>query len=335
MPPSCSPRFALHWLRCPPGQLIDTGELPGWWPRDPQTGQPLLPIHPLTARHELSCAQAARGFTATEVKLASPLTAVPTLSMRTLAIEEHREVHLKLPLPTSTLGLRNRRHLPPRSLADGALVGRVLQQITERHPGEGVLIADESSYLHADHPYLACLIRRFDQRLTNRRVISVAALGARTPSGRLVAQELADECFNGDVLALFDAYLGALFSWQVMLFAHYGIALESHQQNTALVLEPGRAGIELLIKDHDGALVELDRLTAALGKGAPTPGEFADSRMLTRDRRTLAAVFTTITLHLSRGWGCRESQCDSPGRGALQRDPIPADRGAGSPRSPQ
>lgn len=313
--PEFYPRFALRWLRYPPG-LIGAGEVPGWWPRDPQDGHPLLPVHPLTARHKLAAAQAARDLAASEVELASPLTALPTLSMRTLAIEEHREIHLKVPLPTSTLGLRNRRHLPPRSLSDGALVGRVLQQIAERHPGQGVLIADESSYLHADHPYLACLIRRFDPRLSTRRVVSVAALGARAPSGRLVAQELADECFNGDVLAFFDTYLGTLFSWQVLLFARYGIALESHQQNTALVLTPGQASVELLIKDHDGALVELDRLAAALGKGTPTQGEFADPRMLTRDRRALAAVFTTITLHLCAA-GVAESLSAIAPRGML------------------
>jgi hypothetical protein len=155
-----------------------------------------------------------------------------------------------------------------------------------------------------------------------------------------------------------------LFGLQVRLFARYGIALESHQQNAALVLVPPAAriaplaariaplaariaplaapggprtasarpatagtgtrdegrtgaaglgagmqdegsatadGVRLLVKDLDGALIHLPRLTEALGAAAPDDAAFADPRLLTRSDDALADVFITITVHLCAG----------------------------------
>jgi siderophore synthetase component len=92
---------------------------------------------------------------------------------------------------------------------------------------------------------------------------------------------------------------------QVLLFARYGIALESHQQNAALVLAPaGEAAADplaLLVKDLDGALLHLPRLAAALGPATPAASAFADPRLLTTSDDALADVFITITLHLCAG----------------------------------
>jgi siderophore synthetase component len=94
-----------------------------------------------------------------------------------------------------------------------------------------------------------------------------------------------------------------LFGVHVRLFARYGIALESHQQNTALVLGPpgDTAGLRLLVKDLDGALIHRPRLAAALGPCAPEESAFADPRLLTRSDDALADVFITITVHLGAG----------------------------------
>jgi siderophore synthetase component len=99
---------------------------------------------------------------------------------------------------------------------------------------------------------------------------------------------------------LFGAYLGVLFDLHVRLFTRYGIALEAHQQNTALVLE--RSGQpRLLVKDFDGALINLPRLASALGGRAPDESAFADPRLVTRSDDALANVFITITVHLCAG----------------------------------
>ncbi len=55
------------------------------------------------------------------------------------------------------------------------------------------------------------------------------------------------------------------------------------------------------MKDFDGALVHLPRLTAALGPGAPGAAAFADPRLLTTSDDALADVFITITVHLCAG----------------------------------
>jgi siderophore synthetase component len=251
------------------------GERPSWWPAPADLGLPgevdVFPVHPLTARLVPTVAGPA-------------VTVRPTLSMRTVAVGAREQ--LKLPLPTSTLGLRNRRVIMPATLADGALVERVLRAVAERENAP-VLLADEQTYGHADDPLRGYLLRRMPAE-----GVPVAALPARTPEGRYVIEELTD-----DVASFFGAYLGVLFGWNVPLLTRYGIALEAHQQNVSVV--PGTP-LRLMVKDNDGALIDLPRLRDALG-WAPEPAEFADRRLLTSDTEALARVFVTVTLHLCAG----------------------------------
>src|SRR5439155_26594229 len=121
------------------------------------------------------------------------------------------------------------------------------------------LLAAESTYGHAGHEYLGSLVRRYPAGLNESRVVTAAALLAETPAGQLVIAELADEFFAGDILALFEAYLRLLFELHVTLWLRYGVALESHQQNTSLVLTHGQP-IRLLYKDNDGARIDPARL---------------------------------------------------------------------------
>ena len=105
------------------------------------------------------------------------------------------------------------------------------------------------------------------------------------------------------MLGLFGEYLDVLFRVHVRLFARYGIALESHQQNIALVLGPpgNPVGLRLLVKDFDSTLIHLPRLAGALGPDAPDESAFADLRLITRSDDALADVFITITVHLCAG----------------------------------
>lgn len=271
--PEFAPTFRLAWTGVPRPSCH--GERPGWWPDPGALGLPaghdVFPVHPLTARLVPT--------------VPGPAVMVrPTLSMRTVAVGPRE--HLKLPLPTSTLGLRNRRVIVPGTLADGALVERVLRAVAARE-GSPVLLADEQTYGHADDPLRGYLVRRLPAD-----GVPVAALLARVPEGRYVIEEL-----TGDVAGFFAAYLDVLFGWNVMLAARYGIALEAHQQNVAIV--PGDP-LQIMIKDNDGALIDPRRLARALGH-APRPEEFADPRLLTADPEAIARVFVTITVHLCAG----------------------------------
>ncbi|MCF1593770.1 IucA/IucC family protein [Streptomyces muensis] len=292
--PEFGQRFALRWLAAPRDEVVLAGKLPEFWPTPDVLGltglrdtHVTLPVHPLTV-------DALPGGAVLADRAC--LNVVPTLSMRTVATVADPSVHLKLPLATATLGLRNKRTIKPGTLVDGAVGQRLLEAVIAREPRfrETVLHADETTYAHAGHELLAVLCRRYPAGLEDCTVVPLAALTAEAPDGRLVIDTLADRFYGGDPLALLDAALTLLFDWQTTLFG-YGIALESHQQNVSLVLRPG--SLRLLFKDNDGPRVNTARLDARL----PGPWAFDDTRILGTDDGPVADVFTTITVHLCAG----------------------------------
>ncbi|MFI9778512.1 IucA/IucC family protein [Streptomyces sp. NPDC051956] len=323
--PEFHPSFALRWLALPREALTVTGgaaELPDCWPTPAALGLPALegshlalPVHPLTFGAPLRDALRAAGLEdRAHLAQRAHLDAVPTLSMRTVALADDPTLHLKLPLATATLGLRNVRTIKPRTLVDGAAGQRLLETVIEREPRfkASVLHADETLYAHADHELLAVLCRRYPAGLDDSAVVPLAALLAEAPGGpgspggpggRLVIDRLADRFYGGDPLALLDACLALLFDWQTTLFG-YGIGLESHQQNISLVLDrqpDGSTRLRLLLKDNDAPRINLSRLRVRLGDDAPDPDDFADPRIFSEDDRAVTDLFTTITVHLCAG----------------------------------
>ncbi|MFF7251261.1 IucA/IucC family protein [Embleya sp. NPDC008237] len=290
--PEHHPSFRLRWALLPLDETTRTGTLPAWWPTAAELGRPdldadhlALPVHPLTFDR----------LPAPAVRTALEYPDVrPTLSMRTVAVTHDPTVHLKLPLPIATLGLRNRRTIKPGSLVDGAAGQRLLAEVLHREPRfrDRVLLADEQSHLHAGHELLAVLVRRHPPHLGDALVLPLAALLARGPDGVLVLDRVADRFHGGDRFALLDAYLTLLLDWQTTLY-RYGIALESHPQNVSLVLAEGRP-VRLLFKDNDGPRV--------FPAGCPLPHDgFDDARTYTTHEGPLADVFVTITVHLCAG----------------------------------
>lgn len=271
--PEHAPTFALRWLPASRAAVTLTGRLPPWWPGSGDPRSLLLPVHPLTADR--------LGLPAVD----GPRVLVrPTLSMRTLALTADPYTHLKLPLPTATLGARNRRTIAPGTLADGDAVHRLLRRIAAGEPrfADKILHADETTYGHAGDDTRAFLLRRYPRALADSTVVPVAALAAPDPCGASVVERVA----GGDPLPLLEGYLDLLLDWHTYLWLRHGIALEAHQQNIHLVVDPG-GGVRLLYKDNDGARLD-SRHAVALG----------DPRMRIADPGELADVFTTITLHL-------------------------------------
>ncbi|AUY54050.1 IucA/IucC family siderophore biosynthesis protein [Streptomyces sp. CB01881] len=311
--PEFHPAFELRWLAVPADRLSTHGDrpLPSWWPTPSWLGLDLpggdgawatLPVHPLTIGEPLTEALRASGLEGRAVLAGRPyLTVLPTLSMRTVAVAEDPVHHLKLPLATATLGRLNRRTIKPGTLLDGAAGQRLVEAVLEREPrfAGRILHADEQSWAHAGHELLAVLLRRHPSGLDRSVTVPLAALLAPAPGGRLVIDHLADRFHGGDPVALFDALLELLLDWQTTLFG-YGIALESHQQNTSLVLDED-GGLRLLYKDDDGPRVHTTRLATTLGELAPARDEFDDARIFCDDDRPLTDLFTTITGHLCTG----------------------------------
>ncbi|MGF1427559.1 IucA/IucC family protein [Kitasatospora sp. LaBMicrA B282] len=310
--PECHPAFLLRWLVLPADALTvhGTAPLPSWWPTPAALGLPelteghlTLPVHPLSVGEPLTAALLERGLADRAVLAERPyLEVVPTLSMRTVAVAVDPRHHLKLPLATATLGLRNRRTIKPGTLADGAAGQRLLGEVLEHEPrfAETILLADEQCYAHAGHELLAVLLRRLPAACADRETVTVplAALPATAPDGRLVLDALADRFFAGDPLALYDALLTLLLDWQVTLFGH-GVALESHQQNTSLLLDrtpTGAPRLRLLYKDNDGPRIHRERAAATIDQ--ETLAAFDDLRTFAPSDRALTDLFSTITGHL-------------------------------------
>ncbi|MEE1787507.1 IucA/IucC family protein [Streptomyces sp. SP17BM10] len=307
--PEFHPAFELRWLAVPTGAVTAHGTeaLPDWWPTPawlglgdacPGAGWTTLPVHPLTVGAPLDEALAATGLAGRAILADRPyLTVVPTLSMRTLAVADDPACHLKLPLATASLGRLNRRTIKPGTLVDGAAGQRLIEAVLAREPrfAGRILHADEQTYAHAGHELLAVLLRRYPAGLDRSVTVPLASLLAPAPGGRLVIDHLADRFHGGDPVALYDDLLQLLLDWQTTLFG-YGIALESHQQNTSLILDED--GLRLLYKDDDGPRVHTGRLTATLGELAPRASEFDDTRIFGEDDRALTDLFITITGHL-------------------------------------
>jgi siderophore synthetase component len=217
-------------------------------------------------------------------------------------------VHLKLPLPISTLGRRNRRTIRPGTLADGATVQALLADVLRREPdlARRILLVDESRWIESDDELLAVLVRRYPDEVAGDDLVPLAALPAPDPlsPGRTVLDRLT----GGDPVGWFARYLDVLLDWHVALWLRYGVALEAHQQNIAVAMGP--PGLRLIYKDNDGARLDLARLTAALG--APIgPDVLHDRRMAVAEPGELADVFVTITLHLCVG--ALIAACTTPG----------------------
>ncbi|MCZ7422517.1 IucA/IucC family siderophore biosynthesis protein [Verrucosispora sp. WMMA2121] len=275
--PEHAPTFALRWLPVPTRALRLHGRLPGWWPTTGRAGQVLLPVHPLTADRS-----------ALPVFDGPDITVRPTLSMRTVALASDPTTHLKLPLPTASLGARNRRTLAPDSLSDGAAVAALLDRIAAEQPrfADRITHADERVFGHRDgDELLSFLLRRLPTGLERATVVPVAALAAADPTAGTVAQRIGGD----DPGQLLGSYLDLLLDWHVCLWLRYGVALEAHPQNIHLVL-PATGPVRLLYKDNDGA--RLDPRHAGSVR-------LRDKRMWIRQPAELADVFVTITLHLA------------------------------------
>ncbi|WP_405997267.1 IucA/IucC family protein [Streptomyces sp. NBC_00829] len=315
--PEFHPRFPLRWLAVPKDAVTRHGAIPtsdpaGPWPLPSALGLPeldsthiALPVHPLTVGAPLRDALRATGLEDRAVlSERAYLQAVPTLSMRTVALAQHPRIHLKLPLATATLGLLNRRTIKPGTLLDGAATQRLLETVLarERRFHGSILHADETAFAHAGHELLAVLLRRCPAGLDDAVVVPMAALLSEAPGGRLLIDHLADRFHGGDPLALLDSVLTLLLDWQTTLFG-YGIALESHQQNISLVLDTHEARVRtrLLFKDNDGPRINSVRMRAALGAETPGPSAFDDRRILGECDRPVVDLFTTITVHLCAG----------------------------------
>jgi len=263
----------------------------------------LLPVHPLFTQQMLDALAEANGLQGKLLLAPKPhLEVLPTLSVRTLAVQCKPGLHIKLPMAIRTLGGKNIRTIKPSTIADGhavqSLLGRIAAQ--DADIAGRLLLTDESMGAHINHlPELGYILRRYPAGLEHATVVPVAGLLATAPQGLLVAEELAQCFYAGWLEDFLDAYLEVTLRTHLVLWLRYGIALESNQQNTMLVLGTGTPTLRLLLKDNDAPRIHGSHLAARWPALSAFVDGLQDRRIVVDDELPLAQMFTTITLQLN------------------------------------
>lgn len=303
--------FSLRWVAAP-RKLYSGAEFPpGLAPRFADVGlsddlaadHVLLPVHPAMWEGALDGYLVESGLAERILRAPRPwLDVTPTLSVRTVTVADHPSHHIKLPLVMRTLGARNIRTIKPSTIRDGHTVQTLLGAITAdlRELGGRLLLTDEEiGGCVAEQPFLGFILRRYPQTLSTEDVAPIAALAARAADGRLVVEALADRHCAGDVLALFEAYIELTLRLHLTLWVRYGVALESNQQNSLLVLSETAPRQRLLLKDNDAARIHRGHLCARRPDLRPCLDGLLDRRIVVDDPMALARMFITITLQLN------------------------------------
>lgn len=232
-----------------------------------------------------------------------PGTAVPTASLRSLAVVGRPRTHLKVALSVNALGAV--RTLPPRYLHNATLASACLENLRGRDEwlASHLLLCDENHWwalrqrdaLEAEPGELACVVRRYPS-LPDARLIPMAALPVVAADGALPAfdQLLGPAGAEDEAWTLFAEVTGALLELSLRCLAH-GVMPELHGQNVLLAFHARRI-VALVLRDHDTLRI-CPPLMNAQGVAAPdyvvdrsTPNtlELATPRELLAYLQTLA-----------------------------------------------
>ncbi|SBS30775.1 IucA / IucC family protein [Marinomonas aquimarina] len=301
--PEFAPSFHLNWLAIERSLVSRTSAAPSCWPSFEEVGladhlsntHVLFPCHPMTftALNELPQGVVKAPLSYLEVS--------PTLSVRTVSVNQAPEIHIKVPLMMRTLGSKNIRLIKPSTIYDGHWFEQLLTQLHDddsdlqglyRHCNEqhGAHLGDNALFTY--------IVRQYpSESLQQTTLVPVAALASPMPDQRLFLEHLADQFYQGDALAWFSEYVNLLNRIHLTLWLKYGIALESNQQN-AVVAFNAKGPLTMLMKDNDAARIWPERF---LNSGAQLPQSFEqvlDRRILVEDELALGQMYTTITLQL-------------------------------------
>lgn len=213
-------------------------------------------------------------YTHPATPLSNLRTVVPHATERT---GEGPHPHLKLAIEVRTTNAT--RTLSPQAVHNGPRVTAVLREIAGGLDGSlGFLDEHAATCYHApDGPHpegeayddarsLSGLLRRnpHDHPLVDDALpVSGSSLIARSPAtGRPVVADLVEEYREStgrDVEGFLEEYVGVVIPDQLRLLSTWGIALESHAQNSLVAFESGRP-VAALVRDFGGVRVHAERL---------------------------------------------------------------------------
>ncbi|MFE0045164.1 IucA/IucC family protein [Streptomyces albireticuli] len=262
----------------------------------------VYPVHPWQADHTIPTCYAAQIAEGTVVLLPDAvLPARPTASVRSV-VTEPGAYGRRLVVKTSldVLLTSTRRNISPASTRNGPAVSRILTEIFAAEPGlarrarpvrelAGLSFASDSPGGPELEPGRGDALRRNLSLLLREGLsshvapgesaLSGCALFARSPvTGRTVLADLVVQYARARDIGHLEAaravlrdYLGLLLPVTLTLMVAYGIALESHLQNTVVVFRDGRP-VRLLLRDFAGMRLHAGRLREAGVAFDPHPG---------------------------------------------------------------
>lgn len=251
----------------------------------------VIPVHPWQFVHELPNryeSQRADGTVVPVPEFTHPAT--PLLNLRTVVPYPSEGAtappHCKLAIGVQLTNVE--RTVSPQAVHNGPRVTQLLREIaategfsrlgfhpepaaTCYYPPDGPHVEGDT---YDDVRHLSGLLRSTPRshRLVgdDARVVPAAVLVAESPATgeplvREAVEEYATATETTDLAAatrsFVDAYVAAVVPDQLHLLSTYGIALESHLQNSAVIFENGRP-IGTLVRDFGGIRIHEERLAA-------------------------------------------------------------------------
>ncbi|KTD64740.1 IucA/IucC family protein [Legionella spiritensis] len=220
----------------------------------------------------------------------------PTMSFRTMMPEGNNVCHLKLATAVHTTSAL--RTVSPASVHNGPPLSAWVSGLLAQHDyyRQQLYLAKDMAGINLNHPsiphhqknQLALIIRENPlQWITQtQRLVPLAALFAPTPFG---GRPLLTEIIDASGVApeqYFTQYCRCVLTGQLHLMLRYGIALESHQQNTLVCFEDHRPAA-LVIRDLGGVRI----CTHALYDDLAKPVFHPDSTITTNHLEDVANKF--------------------------------------------
>jgi siderophore synthetase component len=244
-----------------------------------------LPMHPWHLAHVLPIAYAAELAARDVLPLVRGLGRFhPTASLRTLTTAPETELHVKLPLGVTTLGVA--RLLPPRYLGNGQRAQRTMQELIDQCPvlRARVQVCDERTWCGWHHPpgpesgtdefddrpgQLAAQLRVYPTGLFDdpaRLVLPMATLAAH--EWDVLGPVIGPSGFGAPDAVEFFRRLAEAFCEMGLGFLRYGVLPELHGQNVVVALQDG-VPHRFVLRDHDTLRLYPSWMIAA---GVPDPG---------------------------------------------------------------
>ena len=301
--PEFAQSFELRWLAIEKSLVTLTSPQPECWPTMEQVGLPadfalsheLFPAHPLTLQSLESlpdCVIEAPG---------AYLEVTPTLSVRTVVVNQAPQVHIKVPLIMRSLGTKNIRLIKPSTLYDGHWFERLLTHLEQTDQDlHGTLFhCNEKHGGHVgDDKTFAYIVREYPvSYFQDKALVPVAALASPMPDERLFLEHLAEQYYQKNTLTWFKDYVDLLCKVHLTLWIRYGIALESNQQNAIIAFDE-QGKMTLAMKDNDAARIWPESFQTFEQQSPVKCDHLLDQRITVDSELALGQMFTTITLQL-------------------------------------